>query len=102
MTNPLPRTSNSLAQADGQAIGNKYTTKLAELDVILKNTSMATIRRVLGTIFKSRDIVFVTGPIVYYRVRYQGKNLIISDKKTAAHADLITGELALGYEELVY
>jgi hypothetical protein len=78
---------------------NKYKRLLVELGGLIKEAPMTEVRRILDTIFKDKEIELRTVPITYYRVKFQGRILIISHKRAADNAEFVAGELALGYEK---
>lgn len=51
----------------------------------------------LETIFPKKDISFSFSPEAHYQIKYKGKTIVIVNKKYADDAELIVGEMAIGY-----
>jgi len=82
---------------------NKLVTETADpiinkIGAIAKTTSLVAMRKELEKIFKKRDIDFVMNPIAHFRIKSGGKTIMIVNKKYADNAELIVGDLAIGYE----
>ena len=73
--------------------------KIAEVVEIIKEAGdMMSLRTPLEGIFKKSDIDFVLSPVAHFRIKSEGKTLIIVNKKYAESAEAIEGALAVGYE----
>ncbi len=66
--------------------------------IIKDEQSLMSLRTSLEGIFKSKDIDFVLSPVAHYRISDNGKILVIVNKKYADEAEMVVGELAIGYE----
>ena len=81
-----------------QKLNKASDTMIEKVGEIAKTTSMMNMRKKLETLFKKKDVDFVLSPIAHYRIKYNGKTLIIVNKKYADDAELTVGEYAIGYE----
>ena len=68
------------------------------VDIIKKEGNMMSLRTPLEGVFKKKDIDFVMSPVAHFRIKDNGKTLIIVNKKYADKAEATEGELAVGYE----
>lgn len=64
----------------------------------VKGTTLMNLGKSLEDIFPKKSISFVLSPIAHYRIKVGHKTLIIVNKRYADDAEVIVGELAIGYE----
>jgi len=47
--------------------------------------------------FKKKDIDFMLSPMPMFVIKYKGKKIGITNKKNADDADVVVGDIAIGY-----
>lgn len=79
--------------------------KLNEVDDVIQQIGnianvkdMMSMRKDLEKIFNKKSIDFALSPIAHWRIKHNGKTIIIVNKKYADDADLTVGPYAIGYE----
>ena len=65
---------------------------------VAKGKTLVNLRKDLEGIFKKKEIDFVMSPIPHFRIKFGGKTLVLVNKKYADDAEIIVGEIAIGYE----
>jgi len=74
------------------------------LDIMQKIGEVATGQKLVGlrnrleTIFSPKSIDFVFDPIAHFRIKHGGRTIILVNKEYASDAELIVGDIAIGYE----
>jgi len=81
---------------------NKYLTEASDpkLDAIakaIKGKSLMSLRDPLNKMFKKKDVDYVNSPMPMFIIKSGGKKIVIANKKYADDADMIVGDLAIGY-----
>lgn len=52
----------------------------------------------LSSIYPAKDLYFSTSPVVHHRIKSGDRTIILVHKKYAEDAEIITGDIAIGYE----
>ena len=72
---------------------------LAKIGEIAKNTDLMGMRSELEKIFKKKEIDFSFTGAAHYSIKPKGgKGIMIVNKKYVSGADLIVGDIAIGFE----
>lgn len=71
---------------------------LSKISQLAKSQNLMGMRKNLEKIFNKKNIDFVMEPVPHFRIKYNGKTIIIVNKKYVDDAEIIVGNIAIGYE----
>lgn len=89
-----PKTGRNIAN---ESLDEGVDPIIKQVGDVVKGKKLLSIRGDLEKIFKKRDVDFVTSPIPAYMIKHKGKILVITNKKNVDDADLIVGDMAIGF-----
>jgi len=70
---------------------------IKEIGEIVKGKSLMSLRDPLSAKFGKRNVDFSHAGAAHFQIKYKGKKIIIVNKKYVDDAELIVGDLAIGY-----
>lgn len=79
---------------------NEATDKtISSIATIVKGKKLVDLREPLekSGLFKKKDIDFVLSPMPMFVIKSKGKKIIITSKKNTDDADIVVGDIAIGY-----
>ena len=71
---------------------------LDDIASIIDDTGFMGMRDRLNVMFDKKCVDFMNQPVCHWRIKHDGRTIIIVNKKYADEPELIHGEFALGYE----
>jgi len=71
---------------------------ISKIASTVSGKNIVDMRKPLESIFTKKDIDFVFSPVPHFRIKHKGKTIVIVNKKYADDAELIQGDVAIGYE----
>lgn len=71
--------------------------EIQKIAKIMEGKTLMELRNELEELFHKKNIDFLLSPIAHFRIKSNGKTILICNKKYAENPSTIVGELAIGY-----
>ena len=70
---------------------------LKKIEEAIQGKSLMSLRSVLEPMFGKRNVDFSHAGAAHFQIKHKGKKIIIVNKKYVDDAELVVGDLAIGY-----